>query len=162
MKRYVALLITVLLLFMCLFSLGCDRRGFLSEREKQELYDEIEGLIRSGEIWDYEAEPWLSSAWETDYQAHKSIEILKSAANAAYDSEAGNSIGGYWAESKTSWRVLNVELNNFSLPGDDREGVRYIFSAAKNKDGTILLSVSDIEPGSDTWKPVTEVAFHKD
>ncbi len=162
MKRYAVLLISVFIVFLLLLTLGCDRRGYLNERETQALYDEIEPLIRSGEIWEYEANPWLSSGWKTDDQAQKSIEILKAAANAAFDSEAGNSIGGTWAQSKKSWKILNIELNNFSFPGDNREGVRYMFSAAKKNDGTILLTVSDLEPGSDTWNPFTEVEFYKD
>ena len=161
MNTFAALLMSVVIVVICFFSLGCDRRGYLNERETQALYDEIKPLIQSGEIWEYEAEPWLSSAWETDAQAQKSIEILKVAANAAFDPEAENSLGGIWSGSKNSWRILNVELNNFSLPGDDLEGVRFMFSAAKKNDGTILLSVSYLEPGSDTWNPVTEVSFHK-
>lgn len=162
MKRYAVLLISVFIVFLLLLTLGCDRRGYLNEKETQALYDEIETWIQSGEIWEYEANPWLSSGWKTDDQAQKSIEILKAAANAAFDSEAGNSIGGTWAQSKKSWKILNIELNNFSFPGDNREGVRYMFSAAKKNDGTILLTVSDLEPGSDTWNPFTEVEFYKD
>ncbi len=163
MKRHATLLFAVFIFVMCVFTLGCDRRGYLNERETQALYDEIEPLIRSGEIWEYEAEAWLSSAWGSDDITQKSLDIVKAAANAAFDPEAENSISGVWWYNKKNIKTLDIELNDFIIPGDTREGIRVLFSVyyRPNSDA-ITIIVSDIEPGSDTWKSVTEVKFHKD
>ncbi len=162
MKRHATLLFAVFIFVMCVFTLGCDRRGYLNERETQALYDEIEPLIRSGEIWEYEAEAWLSSAWGSDDITQKSLDIVKAAANAAFDPEAGNHKSGVWVGNKNNTNILHVELKDFTLPGDKREGIRVLFSVYRRNSNSITITVSDIEPGSDTWKSVTEVQFHKD
>jgi len=162
MKRYSVLLISVFIVFLLLLTLGCDRRGYLNEKETQALYDEIETWIQSGEIWEYEADVWLNSAWGSDDITEKSLAIVKAAANAAFDPEAGNHKSGVWLGNKNNTNILHVELKDFTLPGDKREGIRVLFSVYRRNSNSITIIVSDIEPGSDTWKSVTEVQFHKD
>lgn len=161
MKR-IALLIMALITAMAgVISIGCDPKGDLSEKEAQRLYEEIGALVKSGEIWEYEAEPWLDTGWKSKEDREATLSLLRTAADFAYDDGMPKSISGIWFSSKKYCSTVYVDIDISLLMEDGTAGMRMMFSASKYGDGKLVLSMKTLEPGKDTWCEVCAVKFTK-
>ena len=162
MKRITAFFLASMMSFLALLSCGCDQRGRLTERETQRLYDEFSGLIRSGEIWEYKADTWLSNDWSSEKEKETTVKYLRIVAEKAFDPENPVVTSGTWFSNKKYCQTIHIMWQGSLLPDDEREGIRTLFSATKYDSGRILLDWSDIEPGSDTWRTILEAQFNKE
>ena len=162
MKRMTALLMAVLMAALVLLTAGCDRRGRMTEKETQRLYDEFSDLIRSGEIWEYTADTWLTTDWSSEEEKETAVKYLRIAAEKAFDPENQVEVYGSWHGSKEHIQTVYVEWKGSLLPNDEREGVRTLFAATKWNSGRILLSWEDITPDSNVWRTIVEAQFNKE
>ena len=160
MKRF-AFLLALLLLASSVMIAGCDPKGDLSEAETQRLYEEIGALVKSGEIWEYEAEPWLDTGWKSKEDREATLSLLRTAADFAYDDGIPKSISGIWFSSKKYCSTVYVDIDISMLTEDGTVGMRMMFSASKYGDGKLVLSMKTLEPGKDTWRDVCSVKFTK-
>ncbi len=160
MRRFAAIIFAVMTAVFSIALLGCDPRGDLTEKETLRLYDEFDELIQSGEIWEYNADPWLSSGWSSEAEKQTSLMFIKAAVERAFRSETEKEIYGTWFSSKSYCKTVHIEMDGPIRQGDDREGIRTLVSATKYKNGRLLIAVQDIEPDSDTWDPIITVEFN--
>jgi hypothetical protein len=158
-KKVLAMILASAMLVLCAVSLGCDPRGYLTDKEAQSLYEEIEALIRSGDIWESAEWPWVIDELKTDDEAQACIELLKAAAKRAFAEDTEKTISGIWFSSKKYCRTVDIKWRGSILPDDERKGVQMMFSATKYRDGHIVFSLSDIVPSSSVWRKIAEASF---
>ncbi|MBO4849134.1 MAG: hypothetical protein J5586_08290 [Clostridia bacterium] len=160
MKRYAALILAILTAALALFSAGCDPRGQLSEKETQMLYEEFRALAASDEFWQRETHLWLGPDWSIDAEEQAAVEFVKAVVETALSDKTEKTISGSWFSSKKYCSDVSIKIDGPVHTSDTREGMRTKVTAAKYGDGKWVIFVEEIEPGSEMWSTVIQIAFY--
>ena len=133
-------IIALLMLLLITAAAGCDPKGDLSEAETQKLFDEIQPLVTSGELWTYKMSR-EGGSWSSEEQKNSDFELIKAAAEDAFDPANHFETDGIWWSSKSYCRICRIFIDKaFTYNGAERT-VTYI-EAIKNRNGSIRLDVT--------------------
>ncbi len=157
MRRFL-LLVLVMMIVFAMLSGGCDSWGKLSRKETQRLYDEIDGLVRAGNIWGYDAEAWLNDKWKTSQKTDNAVSLLQEVAKKAFDPDNQEYVYGRWFHNKKKIQAVYIGFH-YSALSEQNVGEIFLFEAEKFENGNIRFSFSYDDPNDKYWHDIANCTF---
>lgn len=133
MKRKLFCLFLVFLFTLGIF--GCDPRGSLSEKETQDVLEEIKADFSDDSIWDRE-----TTVIHRNGPDELTIAFVKQAMEVLNDDSAIQSVYGMWWDSKRNCKIINIDCTH-SVQQNDITYLIDTLDIAKYRDGHYLITV---------------------